>query len=428
MNVVASSVAVLFASGLALADVPKGKPTLLSKDPTGGGALGAHSRDPAISANGRYVAFVTLSDTLVGAPANGLSQVVVLDRVAGTYQLASRALAGGPVNDNCQSVGISSDGRYVVFQTAATNLALFDASTDKDVYRYDRQTQTVLRVSTNSQGQKANDDSSNPAISGDGRFVAFQSLATNLGGTSNGKSQVYLRDMTLGTTSMLSVTAQSQGGNDDSTEPTISDDGEKITFVSEADDLGDAAASLGLSNIWLRDLTQNTLTMVSKSHVSSAVPDKFSSFGSISSDGRYVAFSSGASNLVPSDPNGNGVDIFLYDTKKNKLTRIEVDLPGVFEDSIDKVVPNKKAKFISFRVAENVQHGSNDAIGLLDVKKKTVKLLSKLPNSAGGGNADDGSNNDSAISSNGKYVAFDSASSLIGPDHDVFADVFLFKR
>ena len=140
----------------------------------------AQTAGPAVSADGRYVAFVSGATNLVTNDTNGFSDTFVRDRLNGTIELVSVATGGTPANDSSGLPAISPDGRFVAFTSLASNLVTGDTNEDYDVFVHDRQTGQTQRVNVSSGGAQANRISLAAAISGDGRFVAFLSQALNL--------------------------------------------------------------------------------------------------------------------------------------------------------------------------------------------------------------------------------------------------------
>jgi len=204
---------------------------------------------------------------------------------------------------------ISSDGRFVAFNSLAANLSAGDTNGVSDVFVRDRTLHKTSRVSVSTSGVQGNGDSTNPSISADGRFVAFQSLATNLGaGDTNGSSDVFVRDRTAHTTARISVTPGGSLGNGDSYEPSISANGTRVAFASNATDLV-AGDINGEPDVFVRNRSAHSTSRVSVTS-SGGQSDGLSAFPSISPEGARVAFSSGATNLVAGDTNASD-DVFL---------------------------------------------------------------------------------------------------------------------
>src|SRR6476661_1437972 len=219
--------------------------------------------------------------------------------------------AGNPGNSYSLFPSISADGQFVAFGSMSTNLVPGDTNNSEDIFVRDLLTNTTTRVSVDSAGNPGNNKSGSPSISADGRFVAFLSNSTNLvPGDTNNNYDIFVRDLLTNTTTRVSVDSAGNPGNRDSYNPSISADGRFVAFSSDASNIvpGDTNNT---GDIFVRDLLTNTTTRVSVD--SAGNPGNSNSFSpSISADGRKVAFSSLAANLVPGDTN-NGPDVFVAD-------------------------------------------------------------------------------------------------------------------
>jgi Tol biopolymer transport system component len=225
----------------------------------------------------------------------------------------SRSLHIIQANASSSSSSISSDGRYVAFESYATNLNIPDANGAQDIFVRDRQTGQTTRISVASDSTEGNNDSWQPAISGDGRYVAFYSEASNLvANDTNGYLDVFIHDCQTGETTRLSMDYIHRGpANGDSYDPSISSDGRYVSFTSEASDLVPADTN-GERDILVRDRGEGTGQTIRVSLASDGSEGNEESYvSSISANGRQIAFSSMASNLVPDDTNGF-LDIFVY--------------------------------------------------------------------------------------------------------------------
>ena len=268
------------------------------------------SYDPSISADGRYVAFASSASNLVAGDANNAFDVFVYDRK--THRTRRVSVSSGGAGGNGASVypSISADGRYVAFTSVASDLVANDTNDATDVFVYDRKTHRTRRVSVSSGGQQGNDTSSSPAISADGRYVAFASFASNLvAGDTNGVPDVFVYDRRTHRTRRVSVSSGGQQGNDTSTSPAISADGRYADFESDASNLAGGDEN-GFRDIFVYDRSTHKTRRVSVS--SGGQQGDGDSFNpSISADGRYVAFESLASDLVAGDMNGTR-DVFVH--------------------------------------------------------------------------------------------------------------------
>ena len=269
------------------------------------------SFSPSISDDGRFVAFFSAAPNLVPGDTNNSDDVFVRDLLTNTTTRVSVGSAGNQGNSSSSTTSISADGRFVVFDSNANNLVSGDTNNSDDVFVRDLSTNTTTRVSVDSVGNQGNDRSGFASITADGRFVAFHSNANNLvSGDTNNSDDVFVRDLSTNTTTRVSVDSAGNQAIGFSRFASISADGRFVAFDSDANNLvpGDTNNS---RDIFVRDLSTNTTTRVS---VDSAANqgNRDSYFPSISSNGQKVAFESEASNLVPGDTN-NSPDIFVVD-------------------------------------------------------------------------------------------------------------------
>jgi hypothetical protein len=207
--------------------------TRVSTDAVGAQVAGA-SRQPSVSADGRFVAFSSTATTLVAADGNGSADVFVKDRLTGVVTRVSVRTGGAEATGDSVAPDISNDGRYVTFASAAA-LTADDTNAVVDVFRHDRSSGATVRVSVSTSGTQANGASAAPRLNGDGRYVVFESVATNLvAGDDNLRRDIFLRDLQTSVTSRVSVATNGGQSDRDATAPTISDDGARIAFLSDS--------------------------------------------------------------------------------------------------------------------------------------------------------------------------------------------------
>ena len=272
---------------LYLHDLLAGTTALVDADTNGAGSPVTAATVPSLSADGRYVAFESADSGLVPNDNNHALDVFVRDLVAGTNELISvchPALASATPNapSILSAFSASSDGRYLAFASDADNLAANDTNGFRDVFVRDLATGTNTLVSTDANGLTGSGVSFEPAISGDGRFVAFTSGATNLvAGDTNQATDVFVRDLQSGTTVLASLRTDGAGAaNSNSYSPVLSTDGRWLLFRSQAKDLASATFS-GTENLFLRDLQSGTNTALTTAGVVA---------GAMTPSGRFVAF------------------------------------------------------------------------------------------------------------------------------------------
>lgn len=314
-------------------DLQTGQTTRASVDSMGVEGNSA-SYDPFISATGRYVVFPSFSNNLVLGDTNGKRDVFVHDRQTGQTSRASVDSAGVEANGHSFATSISADGRYVAFDSEASNLVAGDTNNTWDVFLHDRQTGQTTRVSVDSLGTEGNAVSGVPFLSEDGRFVSFESTATNLvPGDLNGRQDVFVHEVQTGQTSLASIDSAGVQGNGWSSASSMSADGRFVAFGSDSSNLVPADFN-GVSDVFVHD--QLTGKTVRSSLTSSGVEGgSYSYLPAISADGRFVAFESEATNLVPGDTNGRG-DIFF---RGGPLLAVTGSCPGPMSISVAGATP-----------------------------------------------------------------------------------------
>lgn len=287
----------------------------------------------SISADGRYVAF-DATYPFVTSDQNGLDvwDVYVYDRTSGERTLISTTPSGVAGNDSSFLADVSADGRYVAFVSYADDLVAGDTNKYADVFIRDLQTGDLTRVTVSSDGTQANAGTYNAAIA-DGRYVTFSSIADNLvEDDSNYAEDVFLHDMQTGETTLVS-----RGGNLPSLYPDISADGRYVAFTSmsrlaagDANNYCDVWGELGgvqnCPDVFLYDRETEKTSLVSA--ISSGAAANGPSYNvTISTDGRYVSFISDAFDLVDRDMN-ECTDAFVYDQQLQKVSRVSVAPDG----------------------------------------------------------------------------------------------------
>lgn len=266
----------------------------------------------AISADGRYVVFISAASNLVANDTNGAADAFVYDRTTGVTTRVSVGTGGVQANSQCLRVVIAGDGRYIAFETHASNLVAGDTNGMDDVFVYDRVGATTTRVSVATGGAQALMNCSYPSISSDGRYVTFVSAASNLvAGDTNGRLDVFVRDRTTTTTTRASVGSDgAQGLADVGGYTSISGDGRFVVFDSASTNLV-AGDTNGAADVFIRDRLTGLTSRASVTYAG-AQANQVSWAGPITANGRYVAFYSFATNLVPTDINGV-IDSFVRD-------------------------------------------------------------------------------------------------------------------
>lgn len=332
---------------------------------------------------------------------------------------------------------ISGDGRFVAFQSGAGDLVSGDTNDRLDIFVYDRQTGQTERVSISSDGEQGNSDSRDAVISSDGRFVAFESFASNLVSEgANEKSQVFVHDRQTGQTELVSISSEGELGNGDSVDADISADGRFVAFYSWASNLviGDTN---GKSDVFVHDRQTGKTERVSISSdgKQAEVGDgtTYNDYGSgepaISADGRFIAFTSYAPNLVSGDTN-NDSDIYIHDRQTGKTEQVSISLyGGGAKGAWHSPAISADGRFVAFmfRASLYVSGDSNLAWDIYVHDRQTGKTERVSISSDG-----DEANGESwmpAISADGRFVTFVSnASNLVSGDKNGWFDVYVHDR
>jgi Tol biopolymer transport system component len=303
---------------------------------------------PAISADGRYVAFYSLADNLVMSDTNTFVgwDVFVYDLETDNIEMVSVNSDGEQGNALSTNPDISADGRFLVFSSYATNLVISDTNNLQDVFVYDRQTGITMRVSVNSNGEQGNGNSSSIKISADGQFVAFASYANNLvAGDTNGVSDVFVHDLQTGATERVSVSSQGAEGSWHSSTSAISNDGQFVAFRSSASNLVSGDTN-GTDDIFVHDRQTRQTTRASVSSIGQE-GNGDSWFPDISADGRYVAFFSYATNLIPNVSSSR--QVYLHDRQTGTLTLVSASSSGeVGNDRSGPLAISPDGRYVTF--------------------------------------------------------------------------------
>ncbi len=369
------------------------------------------SVSPAVSSDGRWVAFVSEASNLLGgdtlADTNGVADVFLADLEGATIRLVSAAgdvSADGPSVD----VDISADGRFIVFETAATNLVPGDANgAVGDIVLFDALSGTLTLVSRRGvAGVQGDADSFDPTISADGTRVAFGSRATNLvGNDTNARADIFVRDVAAGVTTRVSTDSSGRQANNASYDAAIAPTGAHVALSSLASNLVSGDTN-GTRDVFLKNLTSGKTIRVSVTNTERQAKGS-SGLEDISADGRSVVISSFAANLVSGDDNNQG-DVFVRDRING--TTIRASRRGAIDgddDSFGATVSDDGA-FVVFQTrATNLDPTADENGGVSDLFEYRVatKTLARISVDIGGGWAD-GASYDAAITADGSAVAF----------------------
>jgi Tol biopolymer transport system component len=385
-------------------------------------ALGA-----VISGEGRYVAFASNAHNLVADDTSFSTNVFLYDRQTATVVRVSHSAIGGEVDGDSDSPAISADGRFVAFASRATNPLLNDLNGVRDVFLWDRNTGAISLVSFTSSGGQSDGDSDAPTISADGRFVAFTSDADNLvPGDTNLMTDVFLTDTRTGGVSRVSVDSSGNEADGGSFAPSLSADGSTLAFSSEATTLVSTDTN-SARDIFVVDLATNAVTLASVSSAGVQANGN-SDEPSLNADGSIVAFSSVGTNLVTADTNGVQ-DVFVRNLTSGFTTRESIASDRTAGDG-DSGSPalNPSGRFLAFSsLATDLVSSDTNGASDVFVRDRLTHLTVRVSVASDGTQADADSFAPS-LTGDGREVAFLSgADNLVASDTNSWTDVFVYR-
>ena len=352
----------------------------------------------------------------------------------------SETSTGEQANWDSDFPSTSDDGRFVAFASRATNLVENDTNSVVDIFVKDRVSKTVERISVSSQGQQADDLSSSPVISGDGRFVAFSSIATNLVSDDTNAhvpfygQDVFVHDRETGITKRVNVSSSGAEANRDSRVADISKDGRFIAFVSQASNLVDNDANFH-DDVFIHDLETAVTQRVSVS--SSGQEGNFQSSDAVlNADGRFVAFTSRANNLIPGDVNVSYMDdVFIHDRQTGATEIVSVSSDGIQANHQSYVSSiSENGRYVAFTThSSNLVFNDTTAGNRgrdIYVRDRLLGITERVNLSSNGEEANDISRPvSSQLSADGRFVTFTSrASNLIKNDNNSHTEIFVHDR
>jgi len=299
---------------------------------TVGAQSNGHSNRPSLNSDGRYVVFTSQATNLDPRDTSATADIYLHDRLLDTTELVSVSLGNTGGNDSSGFPTVSSDGRYVTFESAATNLTKEQTIGLKKIHLRDRQLQQTTLISVPFDGSPITNECVQPIMTPDARFIAFVGSMDNLvPGDTNNTRDVFVHDRQTGETSRVSISSSGQQANDSSPAQfdgrvSISADGRYVAFSSSATNLIPIDTNEFWGDVYLHDRTTGQTSVVS---VSSA--GEQADFGGenpvVSDDGRRIAFQSPAGNLSP-DPNGFSPDVFMHDRATGQTIMVGLDANG----------------------------------------------------------------------------------------------------
>lgn len=405
---------VLLPHGKSFATVP-GTNTLINfnQSNTAGSDYSTMGEFPSVSSDGKLIAFSSASDDIVTGDTNG-NDIFVRNTTNGTSQRVSVDSSGDQSDGVSYAPHISGNGRYVVFESNAGNLDspfTYGAGGAQNVFIHDLQTGTTRLVTSYSSGYQSTHQNYDMGVSNDGRFVLFMSDDPAFNSSSSTSYQIYLKDMNSGTMTLISQSSSGSVGNSDSPRASMSCDGSFIAFESAASNLVSGDTN-GYEDIFVVDLINGTTI---KDITINGDGDSFQPY--VACDGDYVALTSNATNLVTGDTNGNA-DGFIYDREANTINRVTLDNSGnqTADGNANQVSISSDGHYAVF-FSDSTDYTSADLHGhyqifLRDLKAGTTELLSQI-SSTSGGNGDSMYSN---ISADGTIVAYASKATNLTTD------------
>lgn len=388
--------------------------TVLSASPIALPLTGGTERsvDVDMSGDGRFAVFTSEAvldgETLAAFGVLRSRQIYLRDSDNNIIILVSADALGEPADSQSVASRISADGRYVVYQSRATNLDPAAASgAAENVYRWDGDSDSTELISVDAMGIEVGGQ--NPDVDGDGDRAVFRSASAVFVDDSNGEHDVFLWDQLAGLVP-ISVSLSGDYGNDASGEPAISADGRFVAFSTRADNL--VAGSSGNNEIILRDLELNTLQRISAP--SGVAPNGHAYEPTVSGDGMRIAFVSSASNLVAADPNGGDYDVFITERAAGSILRVPVErelLPGGSYNP-SKLALSDDGSHLLFWMIDDDQPGNGGLLLRYDISYDRVVVLTGYPGSSGI-ETDDLS---AKLSANGSIAAMTTPAALLPDD------------
>lgn len=395
----------------------------------------SYSYQGDISADGRWVAFASNASNLVPNDTNNEIDIFVKDVRTGAIDRVNVGPDGSesPQGDPAGDPRISADGRFVSYTSLAPNLVGGDTNAIWDIFVYDRHADTTERVSVTNDGRETTRTNSGSAISADGRYVAFTSSGALVPADTNGSSDIYVRDRIAHTTERVSVSSTGAQSTTivGSLTPSISADGRYVTFRSPAMEFVDGDVNTTW-DVFVHDRAQKQTRLVSTAADGTIANDQ-SNCATISGNGRYVSFTSAASNLVPSDTN-RSFDVFVKDLLSGRVDRVLLthageEVNGDFRWYSCEQALSHDGRLVFFHtLAQGLEpHSDTGSVNLFSHDR--LSGLTERIAVGNGGRPLDGSAAAPRVTPDGRYVTFLSSSSNIVPgDENGHHDLYLLDR
>jgi len=382
------------------------------------GSLAINGAKRTVSSDGSIVAFSSFASNLVPGDINGTSDIFVFNRTTKKTELISKGLGGQPANSWSRTPSMSADGRYVAYITTASNIMEGVTCPGSDpkcanIVVYDRATHTNRLANRNTLGLRVGvsiedaDGAIGPVMSANGQFVAFRSSSRIISSTdTNTVADVFVRDLGANVTRVASVDNAGHTGNERSNAFSISNDGRYVVFSSYSALVPEDTN--GYEDIYLRDMQAGVTKLVSVAKnggpiTSTATTDR----PDISNDGRYVVFQSLANEIVAGD-NNNTSDVFLRDMQTGVTRRVSAANNGTGgnESSGQPAISGNGRYIVFFSSASNLVFGDNNDTFDVFVYYRDYNLTRRVSLASHAGRGGNDRSTDPAISGDGKVITF----------------------
>lgn len=387
------------------------------------------SSTPQISmeGTGRYVVFSSEADNLISGDSNGFSDIFLFDRFNNKILKISFGAGKTQANGNSFNPSLSKNGRYIAYESDADNIVASDTNLVRDIFVYDIQGQSTLRVSLSTGKTQANSTSQNAMISGDGLFVVFESDASNLVGSDNNTaSDIFLHNLSSSTTTRVSVKSNGNQATGESRNSKISENGQFIVFQSDAFDLINSDTN-SVADIFLHDTNTSATIRVSISSAAAELAVE-STNPNISPDASIIAFESASNTAVINDTN-EVVDIFSYVKATTAVSRVSVASSKVQANAASSSPSlSTDGRYISFvSSANNLDPDDLNEVDDIFVHDRTTGDTALVSTTVLGTEVLAASSSPS-INSNGQFTAFSSnADNLVNSDTNDVQDIFVIN-
>jgi Tol biopolymer transport system component len=383
----------------------------------------------ALSEDGRILVFASAAANLVPGDTNAAEDIFAYDRITQKTERLSVGVQGEQADGSSYAPSVSADGKRVVFLTQASNLNP-DASSQCltagcfSIILHDRSTSQNTLVNRNTLGLRIPVVPLDAQISGNGNFVVFTTQNPVTVGDTNGEGDIVIRDLAANVTRAVSVDATGNTGQHSSRQPTVSNDGRFVAFSTRSVLVPDDTR--GFNDVYMRDMQTGTIRRMSITTNDKQASE--SSFGgAISADGKSVAFLSAAANLVPHDTNAR-VDVFVRDWQAHKTTRVSIASDGTEANEGSYYQPSisSDGRYIVFTsYASNLVGADVNGSPDVFIYYRNYGITRRVDRASYDGAITNLGADSQAVSGNGKVIVFSSASANLAPIHPVALNIYL---